>query len=66
MFLQVSIYIHIIKYIHNYKYIYIYMHTGPISPSWLALHSPGTSSLFSYQGRVPVNKGIMRDMGQMG
>ena len=42
------------------------MHTGPISPSLLALHSPGTSSLFSYQGRVPVNKGIMRDMGQMG
>ena len=42
------------------------MHIGSSSPSWLELHSPGTSSLFSYQGREPVSKGIMRDMGQMG
>ena len=40
------------------------MHIGSISPSWLALHSPGTPSLFSYKNRDAVNTGIMRDMGQ--
>ena len=28
---------------------------GSIPPSWRAWHFPGTSSLFGYQGRAPVN-----------